>query len=187
MGLSKAFDCVNRSTLWAALYKTGLPIHTIQNIQEGHDGATLRCKDDGKYGAQINNNVLVFQGSSISAILFIIYLDDMTQDRQSLNGMMQLPRRYCTQPQEEVHANPLLTYIAGTTRPENDVQQKIASAETSTHDPTMHETIARADEIIYAGDTCMIAEQDAITQISRKLINYSKVTHSRNVNINCGE
>ena len=28
MDLSKAFDCVNRNTLWSTLYKAGLPIHT---------------------------------------------------------------------------------------------------------------------------------------------------------------
>ena len=34
MDLSEAFGCVNRSTLWTTLYKAGLPIHAIQNIQQ---------------------------------------------------------------------------------------------------------------------------------------------------------
>ena len=184
MDLSNAFDCVNRSTLWTTLYETGLPISTIQNIQQGRQGATLRCKDDGAYGAQINNSVGVFQGSALSALLFVIYLGDMTQGRQSLNDMMQLPKRYSTMAKEEVHTNQLITHIAGTTMPGDDVQKQSTSAETTTNDPAMHETQATEDGIIYADDTSMITELDAITQISRKLVNYSTATRSRDVNIN---
>ena len=51
----------------------------------------------------------------------------------------------------------------------------------------MQETIARAGETIYAGDTNMIAEPDTVMQISQKLINYAKVTVARNVKINWGK
>ena len=112
--LAKAFDCVNRSTLWATLYKAGLPTQVIKNIRQGHQGTKLQCKDTGTYGKPIQNNVGVFKGSALSALLFIIYLDDMMQGRQSLNDQMQLPKRYSTQPKEEVHTQQLLTHIART-------------------------------------------------------------------------
>jgi len=51
----------------------------------------------------------------------------------------------------------------------------------------MQETKAREDEVIYADDTDVIAEQDTITQISQKLVNYSTVSFSRDVNINWGK
>ena len=51
-------------------------------------------------------------------------------------------------------------------------------------DYTEQETALRADEVIYADDANMITEQDTVPQISKKLLNYSVVTHSRYVNIN---
>ena len=72
MDLTKAFDSVSRTILWAALYKSGIPIKVTPHIMHGHQNTTLRCKDNGKYGAPVNNNVGVSQGSAPSAILFII-------------------------------------------------------------------------------------------------------------------
>ena len=105
MNLSKAFDCVNRTTLWTTLYKAGLPMQAIQNTQQGHQGAKLQRNDSGTYGAPEQNNVGVFQGSALSSILFIIYLGDMMQDHQSLNGQMKLPKRYSIHTREEMHTH----------------------------------------------------------------------------------
>jgi len=108
------------------------------------------------------------------------------QARQSLNDQMQPPKRYSAQPKEEIHTNQLLTYIARKTKPETTATEGDAPAKISTQDPTKQETetISRADEIIYADDTNMITEQDTVPQLSKKLQNYSIVTHSRYVNIN---
>ena len=122
MGLSKAFDYVNRNTLRATLFKAGLPIRTIKNIQQGSQGAKLHCKDNGTYGEPVINNVGVFQGSALSALLFIIYLDDITQDHQILNDRMHRPRRYFLQPKEAARAKQLIQYIARTTKPETATQ-----------------------------------------------------------------
>jgi len=95
MDLTKAFDTVNRTLLWTALYRKGLPLKMIQNIRNGHQNTTLMAKDKNQYGGKIKNNIGVFQGSAISALLFIIYLDDVMDDYTSLNDD-QLIQKRCT-------------------------------------------------------------------------------------------
>ena len=68
----------------------------------------------------VRNNVGVAQGSPLSAILLVIYIDDMTQDRQSMNDQTQLPKRCSIRPKEEKRANQLLEQIAGPTESEDD-------------------------------------------------------------------
>ena len=102
MDLSVAFDCVNRKLMWATLYKTGVPIDTINHIRQGHQNTTLRCKDNIKYGPKIKNSIGVFRGSALSALLFIIYLDDVIQDYQAMNDAQGLPQR------QQVQANTLM-------------------------------------------------------------------------------
>ena len=52
---------------------------------------TLSAKHQGKYGKPEINNVGVFQSSAIIDLLFIIYLEDMMEDYQSLNRQAELP------------------------------------------------------------------------------------------------
>ena len=85
MDLSKAFDTINRTLLWTTLYQKGIPEETIRHIRRRHTVTKLAPKYKGKYGKINENNIGVFQGSSISALLFIIYLDDMMDDLEALN------------------------------------------------------------------------------------------------------
>ena len=85
MGLPNAFDTINRTLLWATLYKKGLPIDMTLHIRRGHKQTKLMAKTQGQYGELVDNNAGVFQGSAISALLFIIYLDDMMEDYTALN------------------------------------------------------------------------------------------------------
>jgi len=103
MDLSKAFDCVDRKLLWGTMYKIGIPIKMMLHIKEGHQKTTLRSKDNGKYGRPIKNNIGVFQGASLSALLFAIYLEDMMQDNQALNDLHKLPQRYAIQARPNTH------------------------------------------------------------------------------------
>jgi len=50
MGLSKAFDTINRTQLWTALYKKGLPLENIVQIRHGHQNTQLCEKHKGQYG-----------------------------------------------------------------------------------------------------------------------------------------
>ena len=55
----------------------------------------------GGYGTPVNNNVGVFQGETLSALLFIIYLDGVMQDYQSLNEKARIPRRITIRQERE--------------------------------------------------------------------------------------
>ena len=74
MGIPKAFGAINRTPLWEALYKKGAPEETIKHISRGHQGTRLSPKHNGKYGHPRGNDIGVFQGSAISAILFIMWM-----------------------------------------------------------------------------------------------------------------
>jgi len=93
MDLSKAFDTINRTQLWTTLYKKGIPLETITHIRKGHQNTMLRAKHQGKYGEASENNVGVSQGSAISALMFIIYLDDMMEDYEAINHKEKLISR----------------------------------------------------------------------------------------------
>ena len=70
-----------------------IPEETIRRIRSGHTGTRLAPKYKGKYGKLNENNIGVFQGSAISALLFIIYLGDMMGDLEALNRRTNLPMR----------------------------------------------------------------------------------------------
>ena len=55
-----------------------MPISFINMIKIGQNNNQLRSKVNGDYSQLINNNIGVFQGSPLSAYLFIIYADHTT-------------------------------------------------------------------------------------------------------------
>ena len=65
----------------------------IRHIKRGHTGTRLAPTYKGKYGKLKENNIGVFQGSAISALLFIIYLGDMMDDLEELNRRTDIPMR----------------------------------------------------------------------------------------------
>ena len=85
MDLSKAVDTINRTLLRTTLYKKGIPIEMTNHIRQGHHGTKLPPKYKGRYGAPSPNNIGVSQGSAISALLFIIYMDEVMADNAALN------------------------------------------------------------------------------------------------------
>lgn len=94
MDLSKAFDTVNRKLLWTALYKKGIPLQMIQMIKEGRKHTALKAKCERQLSEPVATNIGAFQGAPLSALLFIIYLDDMMDDYQALNDAAKIPNRY---------------------------------------------------------------------------------------------
>ena len=100
MDLTKAFDCINRSLLWAVLYRKGIPIDLIRMLKEGHKRTTLAPKNKGTYGKDVEVNIGVFQGAAFSALGFIIYLCDMMEDYQALNDEEKLSNVYDNLPSE---------------------------------------------------------------------------------------
>ena len=63
----------------------------IRLIRRGHQGTRLAPKYIGRYGEANGENIGVFQGSAIIALLFIIYLDGVTEDLAALNRRTKLP------------------------------------------------------------------------------------------------
>ena len=61
--------------------------------EKGHQETRLCVKHKGEYGEECQNNVGVFQGSAISALMFIIYLDDTMEDFKAMNRKMKLTTR----------------------------------------------------------------------------------------------
>jgi len=96
MDLSKAFDTVNRDLLWTALYRKGIPLDLILATRKSHENTRLKVKLNGELGPNVTNNCGVFQGSPLSALLFIIYLDDMMDDVNALNDNCKLHPRVAT-------------------------------------------------------------------------------------------
>ena len=70
----------------------GVPVEEmIRRVRRGHRRTRLAPKYRARYGEAKENNIGVFQGSSISALLFIIYLDDMMGDLAALSRRTKLP------------------------------------------------------------------------------------------------
>ena len=63
----------------------------IKHIRRGHIGTRLAPKYKGRYAKLKENNLGVFHGSAISALLFVIYLDDVMEDMGALNRRTNLP------------------------------------------------------------------------------------------------
>ena len=76
---SKAFDNIGRDIIWAKLYEAGLLIEFVQTLRIGHEGNKLRPKCDGYTGSGENSNNGAFQGIPLSATLFIVYAERMTE------------------------------------------------------------------------------------------------------------
>ena len=49
MDLAKALGAINRTLLWATLYKKGVPEEMIRQIRGGHLGTRLAPKYRGRY------------------------------------------------------------------------------------------------------------------------------------------
>jgi len=111
MDLSRAFDTINRTQLWTALYKKELPLGTIIQIREGRKNTKLCAEHQGEYGKLRKNNVGVFRGSEISALMFVIYLDDMMEDCEALNHQARLATRKTIQRDPQTGTEALLQHI----------------------------------------------------------------------------
>merc|ERR1711915_913281 len=80
MDLTKAFDKTNRKLLYTTLIKKGLPIELIRLIIKTHSNTFIRAREKNKLSNKQETNTGVYQGSPLSALLFIIYTDKMMED-----------------------------------------------------------------------------------------------------------
>ena len=71
----KAFDSVDRDTLWKILRHYGVPIHIVNLIREMYQGTNCRVIHDGQLGESFDVKTGVRQGCLLSPFLFILALD----------------------------------------------------------------------------------------------------------------
>ena len=195
MDLTKAFDKVNRKLLWTALYRQGLPIEFIRKIRLAHLNTKL-TKKIGKhmYTDPIENNVGVFQGGSISALLFIIYAEDMMGDFRRLNELHCLPYYANTLKPHTLQFNEAKTNMVRywelyhkEEENDNTNKRKKPNAKQQYQWEGHHENYEddinqnTIDDVEYADDTKLLIPNYTSEQIQRKLQNYDAVAYLRNL------
>jgi len=188
MGLSKAFDRINRTQLWTTLNRKGLHGEIIKQIREGHKNTHLCTKYQGRYGQPQANNVGVFQGFGICALMFIIYLDDVMEDYEAINRKAQLPTRLTMQRDPVAETQILLGNIAQQTtknaeKAQNNNQEKQRQTKPKRATPEAETKLHAEDSAIYADDTNLYLRQEPQHQTITRLQRYSLMTHTRNMAI----
>ena len=71
----KAFDSVDRETLWKLLRHYGVPQKIVDIIKESYEGFTCRVVHDGQLTNSFNVNTGVRQGCLLSPFLFLLAID----------------------------------------------------------------------------------------------------------------
>ena len=79
MDLTKAFDKTNRELLYTILLEKGIPIEMVRLIMKTHSNTKIRARESNRLSKKQETNTGVFQGSPLSALLFIIYTDSMME------------------------------------------------------------------------------------------------------------
>lgn len=83
--ISKAFDKVNRTHLWAKLINMGVDSATIRALISYYNESWMLILKDGELGGCFRTTVGVRQGGVISPKLFSIYLDSLVSKIEALN------------------------------------------------------------------------------------------------------
>ena len=87
----KAFDFVDRSSLWSKMLSTGINGKITNVIRNLYSHAKSCVKSDGYISDYFSCNVGVRQGENLSPLLFAIFLNDFEKHiSQSYNGLSDL-------------------------------------------------------------------------------------------------
>ena len=170
LDLSKAFGRIDRTKLWDILYEKGLPIELIDLIKKGHTGNYLCSKINNQYTKLIKNNIGVFQGSPLSACLFIIYADYVMNEYK--NEIKQTNTQKSTNVIKNIEAELNWT--------KNLIDEPtIINNNTNT---TNNDTNTSKDYVLFADDTAIEFKNN--DDIIPKLTTYDKVSKKSNFLIN---
>ena len=77
LDIKSAYDCVNRRLLWACCEKAGIPDPVIRMLSGMFDHNRSRVVVDGVEGEWFPCSVGVMQGSSLSPLLYALYIDEL--------------------------------------------------------------------------------------------------------------
>jgi hypothetical protein len=78
--LRKAFDSINRDSLWAILRHRGLPEQLITVLRDLHTGTSCRVRVGGELSAAFPTTCGTQQGDPLAGTLFAIYFDHAVRD-----------------------------------------------------------------------------------------------------------
>ena len=76
---SKAFDTINRSSLWVKLQKLNITGKVVRIIQSKSDNVKSCIKNNDKFSSFFRCDIGVRQGENFNPFLFAIYLNDLEQ------------------------------------------------------------------------------------------------------------
>ena len=71
----KAFDSINRATMWKILSHYGVPERLIKAIKCLYDNSTSCVRIDNRLSEPFNTSTGVLQGDTLAPFLFVIVLD----------------------------------------------------------------------------------------------------------------
>ena len=85
--LKKAFDSINRDTMWKIVRYYGIPEKIVNTIKCLYEGSTLAVRVNGSLSKAfpITNGVL--QGDTLAPVLFIIVLDYVLRNTEATTGL----------------------------------------------------------------------------------------------------
>ena len=87
----KAFDLINRSSLWLMLMKHGITGRIIEVIKYMYERAKSRVKLNNQISKHFHCSQGVRQGENLSPILFAVYLNDFQNTlSQKFSGLTKL-------------------------------------------------------------------------------------------------
>jgi hypothetical protein len=89
LDIKSAYDCVNRELLWECCGRAGIPSPVVKMLSGMFDYNESQVIVDGFNGEWFPNHMGLLQGSSLSPLLYAIYIDDLP--RTLLNPRFPFP------------------------------------------------------------------------------------------------
>ena len=87
----KAFDSINRDTMWKILRCYGIPEKIVNIIKCLYEGSTSAVRVDGSLSKEFLITTGVLQGDTLAPFLFIIVLDYVLRNTEATTGLQTHP------------------------------------------------------------------------------------------------
>ena len=87
----KAFDSINKDTMWKILRHYGEPEKIVNIIEYLYDGSISAVRIDGTLSQEFLITTRVLQGDTLAPFLFILVLDYVLQNTESTTGLQTHP------------------------------------------------------------------------------------------------
>ena len=84
--LEKCFDSVQRDALWYKLLETGMSKKCVRTIKSLYDECRFSIRDGEMYSEPVRSRTGVMQGSQLSPILFLLFINDLAAKLLEVKG-----------------------------------------------------------------------------------------------------